>query len=241
VTSWLRLRPTATVRTRGRGDPMHAATAALGVRSCSRRWEVWRQWVVYTTTAYVLSGIVITVVSGSVPGGLAVGFMAVVVGLAIVGLLQWLVLRYWVHGLRWRSWVLATVLGHLAGTSVVTVAVLGSLATGTLGGLGGHVGEQTLQLGVKFIFGALSGGVEGFAQWLVLRRYLRTAGWWIVAMMAAEALAAAASLVASRGAAFDGLAALVITRLTSGFIVAATTGAVLAWLLRQRQAIPASG
>jgi hypothetical protein len=220
---------------------MHAATAELGVRSGSRRSGVWRQWVVYTTTAYVLSGIVITVVLGGVPGGFAVGFMAVVVGLAIMGLLQWLVLRHWAHRLRWWSWILATVLGQLAGTSLVTIAVLGSLATGAVGGLGAHVGAQTIQLGVKFLSGALLGGVEGFAQWLVLRRHLRAAGWWIVAMMAAEALAAVASLAVSGGAAFEGVAAQVLMSLTSGFIVAATTGAVLVWLLRPRQAMPTTG
>jgi hypothetical protein len=217
---------------------MHPATAELGVRSYTRRWDLWRQWVLYTTTGYVMSGIVITVVSPSVPGGFAVGFLAVAVGLAIVGLLQWLVLRHWAHGLRWWSWVLVTVLGQLAGTALVSIAVLGSLTTGALGGLGAHVGGQTLELGIKSISGALSGSVEGFAQWLVLRRHLRVAaGWWIVGMMAAEALAAAASLVVSQGAAFEGLAALLITSFTSGLIVAATTGAVLVWLLRQGQAI----
>jgi hypothetical protein len=217
------------------------AAAELGVRSASWRSDVWRQWVVYTTTAYVLSGIVITVGWTGVPGGLAFGFMVVVVGLGIGGLLQWLVLRQWAHRLRWWSWVLATILGQLAGTSLVTIAVLGSLATGVVGGLGGHVGVQTLQLGVKFISGALLGGVEGFAQWLVLRRSLRAAAWWIVGMVAAEAFAAAASLVVSGGAGLEGLAALVLTWLTSGFIVAATTGAVLVWLLQSRQATPISG
>jgi hypothetical protein len=216
---------------------MHAATAELGVGSPGRRSDVWRQWVVYTTTAYVLSGIAI-LVSGGVPGGVAFGVMVVVVGLGIGGLLQWLVLRHWAHRLRWWSWILATVLGQLAGTSLVTIAVLVSLATGAVGGLGAHVGAQTIQLGVKFLSGALLGGVEGFAQWLVLRRYFRAAGWWIVAMMAAEALAAAASLVMSGGAAFEGVAALVLMSLTSGFIVAATTGAVLVWLLRPRQVMP---
>lgn len=188
----------------------------------------------FTTIGHVVIGILIAVVPGGVGGGFAVALMGVVVGFTILGLLQWLILRNWAHGLRWWSWVLATVLGQLVGTSMVGIAVLGSLATGALGGLGAHVGGHVLQLVTKAMSGALTGGLEGFAQWVVLRRYLRTAGWWIVGMMLAEVLSAAASLVVGQGAASEQLDLLVIRGLSSGFIVGAITGAVLVWLPGER-------
>jgi hypothetical protein len=213
---------------------MNTTTPELSLRSDRWRWEVWHRWAVFTTIGHVVSGIAIAVVPGRFPGGFAVALMAVVAGLAIAGLLQWLILRYWAHGIRWWSWVLATVLGQLAGTAAVSIAVLGSLATGALGGLGAHIGGHALQLATKVMSGALLGGVEGFAQWVVLRRHVRAAGWWIAAMMSAEVLGAAASLVVGGGAASERLIALVISRLISGFIVGAITGAVLIRLLRER-------
>jgi hypothetical protein len=80
----------------------------------------------------------------------------------------------------------------------------------------------------------------GLAQWLVLHRYFRAAGWWIIAVMSAEALAAAASLLDGPGAAFEGLVALATARLTSGLIVGAITGAVLVWLLGKRPEVHTS-
>jgi hypothetical protein len=238
VTSMLRPGLSATVRMRGEDDPVQATTPELSLRSDGQPWRVWHRWVAYTMAGYLVSGVVITAVPRRIPGGFASAFIAGLVGLAIVGLLQWLILRHWAHGLRWWSWVLATVLGQLAGTSLVTIAVVGSLVTGALGGIGAQLGGHAIQLATKLMTGALLGGVEGFAQWLVLRRYLRAASWWIMAVMLAEAVAAASSLLIGRGAALGGLVALAITRLTSGLIVGAITGAVLVRLLRERREIP---
>jgi hypothetical protein len=220
---------------------MAATTEKLSVRSDGPHWEVWRLWVAYTTTGHVVSGILIAVVPGKVPGGFAVALIGVVIGLMILGLLQWLILRHLAYGLRWWSWMLATVVGQLGGTSVVSIAVLGSLATGAFGGLGAHIGGQALQLATKVMSGALLGGVEGFAHWMVLRRYFRAAGWWIVAMISAEVLGAAASLVIIQGAVSERRLIVMMTRLTSGFIVGALTGAVLVWLLRERPKVSSSG
>jgi hypothetical protein len=189
----------------------------------------------------VVSGVAIAVVPGKIPGGVAVTFTIVVVALAVVGFLQWLILRTCTFGLRWWGWVFASVVGQLAGTSVVSVAVVGSLRTGALGGVGAHLGGYVLQLATKVTSGALLGAVEGFAHWVVLRRHFRAAGWWILAMICAEALAAAAALIIGTGAALDRLVALIITRLTSGFLVGAITGAVLVWLVRERPRMLSDG
>jgi hypothetical protein len=241
VTSTPPLSRSAAAGTRGADAPTHSTTAELSLRPDTPVWKAWPAWVGYTTTGHVVSGLVIGVLPRSLPGGFAVAFTVVAAGLGIAALLQWLILRRWAQGLRWWSWVVATVVGQLAATTVVGMAVLGSLATSTLERVGAHAGGHVLQLAMKVTSGALSGGVEGFAQWLILRRHLPAAGWWILGVISAEVLAAAASLIVDQGTAFEGLGLLMMKRLTSGFIVGATTGAVLVWLLRERRELPTSG
>jgi hypothetical protein len=84
---------------------------------------------------------------------------------AAVGLAQWLVLRRFFEGSGW--WILATALGSAAGLSLtnmihrILLGVSGYLVAGSLGG-------------------AALGLVVGIAQWMVLRRHLRKASWWVI-------------------------------------------------------------
>ena len=70
----------------------------------------------------------------------------------------------------WEWWVLATVVGGLTGMGIagITSAIAGNLGT---------VSTVTLSHAV----GALEGMALGFSQWLVLRRYIKHFGWWILA------------------------------------------------------------
>ncbi|QZZ22868.1 hypothetical protein J5X98_11270 [Leptothermofonsia sichuanensis E412] len=70
----------------------------------------------------------------------------------------------------WEWWVLATVVGGLAGIGIAGVA---SLIAGYLGTI------STVTL--LHLVGALEGLALGFTQWLVLRRYVKHVGWWVVA------------------------------------------------------------
>lgn len=69
----------------------------------------------------------------------------------------------------WEWWVLATVVGGLAGMGVAGIAsaIAGSIGIGTVA--------------LLHLVGALEGMALGFSQWLVLRRYIKHVGWWIVA------------------------------------------------------------
>jgi hypothetical protein len=109
----------------------------------------------------------------------------------------------------WLRW-LPTFVGFIVG---------GALATAVVG--------RVDSLGAAAVGGALAGIVIGSGQWLVLRRRLPQAGWWIAATAAGQAigLAAGAALVgygtepgelavqgAVTGLAIGGLQALVLRR-----------------------------
>jgi len=80
----------------------------------------------------------------------------VTIGLAL-GVLQWFILQ---HRIRqpWR-WVLATTLGWSLGAMFLFIAIPNS---------------------IEFIAGLVVGLTTGSAQWLVLRREVYWAGWWII-------------------------------------------------------------
>ncbi len=76
---------------------------------------------------------------------------------ALTGILQWLVLRQQMRRAGW--WIAATIAGWLTGWALVAFAV---------------------PPGASFLAGATVGSVTGLAQWLVLRRHMYRAGWWIL-------------------------------------------------------------
>lgn len=100
----------------------------------------------------------------SIPTVILAGYLGVVVGGVLIGVLQWLVLRG--HVTRAGRWVLAS----LGAAAVVGVVVFG-------------VGVVNADLGW---FGGVSvfGTVVGVFQWAVLRRQVPRAGWWVLASTA---------------------------------------------------------
>lgn len=144
---------------------------------------------------------------GSTLGGM------IAVGLA-TGVVQWLLLRRRILGAGW--WIPLTVAGWLAGGGLVFL-----LFTTLVDGSASPPGP-----GLAFL--ALAGCV-GLAQWLLLRRVVRGAGWWL----AASLLAGGAVFLA--GETFESIAEMV------GFLILPylLTGAVL-WLLLQRGPTAAS-
>lgn len=198
--------------------------------------DVWAPWVACVMAGQVVSAFAITTLPMRVGGGVPVAFVSATLGLVLVGLLQWAVLRCCLRRLEAWTWVVATVVGQLAGTAVVTAAVMGSLLSGAAEGIAERMGGVALRYSTSFVTGALFGGSVGAAQWLVLRRHLLAAAWWIVANMLAHAAAGAVSVIVGRGPSSTGILALALARLVSGFVVGSITGAALVWLLRQRQA-----
>lgn len=80
----------------------------------------------------------------------------VTIGIAL-GILQWFLLQRRFRN-AWR-WILATALGWTLGASLILLAIPD---------------------GMDFLAGLVTGMTTGTAQWLVLRREVHWAGWWIV-------------------------------------------------------------
>jgi len=103
----------------------------------------------------------------------------------VVGLAQWWAMHPWIPAITRRAWWLATLAGALL------AYVLGYLPSTLM-----SLGEQTSQTPVseppQWIvlllaggIGVVAGAVLSCTQWLVLRKHLQRAGWWIPANMLA--------------------------------------------------------
>ena len=136
----------------------------------------------------------------SIPSVILAGYLGLAVGGFLIGVLQWLVLRR--HVAPAGRWVLAS-LGAGAVTAVVVFGVgLIDAAAGWLAGVS--------------MFGTVVGGL----QWLVLRRQVPRAGWWVLASTAGWVVGMPLGDVVGP----PGL----------GAAYGAITGIALVWLLRQR-------
>jgi hypothetical protein len=110
-------------------------------KQASFNWILWLKWILVSTLGWAL--------------GLALG-IEFVVG-AVVGLLQWVVLRPLIRGGGW--WVPASAAGWAGGAALVTLVLRPQSPV---------LGPVVIGLGM------------GVAQWLVLRWQVYRAWWWIV-------------------------------------------------------------
>ena len=117
----------------------------------------------------------------------------------------------------WLRWVLASTVGWVLGgvAAVVADAVVVGLMVG-------------------FAVGGVIGGGPGVLQWLVLRRQVARAGWWVVA----SAVGVGVGWIVEGGVVV--VVVLVVSEVLGGAVNGAITGAMLVWLLRQRAAAAAT-
>lgn len=136
-------------------------------------------------------------------GGVAEGISPVLFGLTLLrlvssalgGAVQWFVLRPWLSSLR--GWVLATSFG-----SAIALVLVNSLWSVTLmppsEGVIGMMMPLTSML-PKYVFSGITGIILGAAQWVILRRKISHAGWWVLlsglGLLAGEILVAEAQSV----------------------------------------------
>jgi hypothetical protein len=180
--------------------------------------------------AWLLVALVGTVLAGAFEG-------------AVVGYAQWRVLRVPLPELAARPWVVATVVGALVAWT------LGMLPT-TLMGMGGEAGAEpaisdAAQLLLAATLGLLAGPVLGVPQWLVLRRFVPRASWWIVANAVAWAagmplIFVAAGLLPAEPTTATIVAAVLAACAAAGAVVGAVHGVWLVTLLRFRRLETAS-
>jgi hypothetical protein len=139
----------------------------------------------------------------------------VIIGTA-VGLGQWLALRRSLPGSAW--WIVATLIGFGVGK------LLGDAIAEQISGTLGYV-----------LSGAAIGAVLGVAQWVVLRRHVGEAWWWVVASAVAWAVGWGLISAVGEGSGEQ----LAMTYLVGGVGAAAAgtiTGIALVWLLQDRSA-----
>lgn len=131
----------------------------------------WLAWVAAVTIGWAVGWVVGEVVSPA--SAVAVGAAILFQGAHVVGIgaaaLQALVLRRRLEQPAW--WILAT------GVAAVISRVVQSFVTGSVYDLSGEIDAAVITSIAASVFS--SGLLVGAAQWLILRRLVERAGWWI--------------------------------------------------------------
>jgi hypothetical protein len=155
---------------------------------------------------------------------------------AAIGFTQWLMLRQHVHKAGW--WVPASAVGWIIWCLGIVIATALTQSNGT-------ASEVRLANDIIVIAAGAIGLTVGVSQWIVLRRRVRSSGWWILASIVGWAIIG--YLLATQGVTIvsgdhldpgevnitTGLLVLVSGIAGANAMSSTITGAVLVWLLRQ--------
>jgi hypothetical protein len=212
-------------------------------------WRAWGEWVAANAageaiglgaTALIWLGLAGWLeTTRGIAGSLAVAAGVVLGGMALeggaVGTAQWLVLRRLIPGVSWRAWALATAAG--AGVAWSLGMIPSTLAALGGDGAGAPMGElgDLATYGLAAALGFGLGPILGLPQWVVLRRVVRRAGWWIPANAVAWAAGMPIVFIGAGAMTTDwpmvGLAAVgLLTLAATGAVVGAIHGLALLWL-----------
>ncbi len=184
-----------------------------------RRLTTFVAWVLATIAGFgsgvVLAGSIGARVASAAgePSLMFVPWGFIITGLGVgtmLGAMQWLVLRRWVSRSGW--WVLTTILGW-----TVSAFVVNSLS------------ESLIICGTPVLAGAV---LCGTMQWLVLRRQVSRAGWWVLANLVSWPMGWLVLVSVSELMGY-GIAAQALGLVMAAVSPAVITGLVLVWLLRQ--------
>ena len=197
-------------------------------------WGFWLQWAVASTLAFSLNASAIGVMAMVLgdTASVSIGFALYGATMAVVaflpGFLQWVILRQWVPRAGW--WVLVSGVGSFLGFLATALGM--SLAIGVAGGEAGSAYVMFPGFGVAF---AYAGALVGTIQWIVLRKWVPRAGWWVLISSVSWAVAGLAYLL---------LTSLLLTRCSypaipfggavSGALSGGINGLGIVWLLRAR-------
>jgi hypothetical protein len=205
--------------------------------------NVWLAWVLSGTVAG-LFGLAIAAetpafLAGAVPSGDEANTSGWMVGWAILlggalagitfGATQRLVLRRVLP--RLDGWVWVSTAGFAAAFTVVW-----ALGGASYGDLAHHALPHGIDLAGP-LGGAIIGAAFGASQWLILRRHVRGAGWWVPANVGGFA----AGWILAAATPVDGVPAHFVGGSVVGLVLAAITGAALVWSLQSRTTAPVQG
>ena len=144
------------------------------------RWQLWLQWMLATSMTGTVAGVVPTLLVSRLSDSAFVGdnllypvliwgpAVTILAGLGL-GLSQALIMRSYLLHEKWLAWLGVSMLGVVLGL-VALICANFAVSPGPP---------------VGFV---LPGAFLGFSQWLVLRRYIPDAGWWILGSAVAWSL-----------------------------------------------------
>ena len=181
-------------------------------------WGFWLAWFLASIIGYTVGMLLgASLAYGLFDRDAFDAIMGVTLGIvmgAIGGFAQWVVLRERITGSGW--WVLASALGFAAfGLSGAIPSNVNPAVTGTL---------TSVTIGL----------VSGILQWLILRRKVARAGWWvwanILGLLVGEIGFPVAIAISSTT---NSDVSVLVVGLVYGAGYGASTGAALVWLLNQ--------
>jgi hypothetical protein len=186
-------------------------------------------WIIACTVALLFGGEMMILWLRIREGGFwgLLGLLSLGIGLVLGGL-QWLVLRQLIRKAGW--WVLST-----TGSVIVSLllAVLFAMAV-ALAGSYSNIGTLYQFHTMLFVLPWPALGItNGITQWLVLRKQVRRAGWWVLASIGSWIGGGVGSFLLAR---ISRLLPLALT--IGGAVVGVITGLVLFRLLRDVPARP---
>ncbi len=217
-------------------------------------WRIWRSWTFANAWSELVglagsAGLAILVFGTAAPSDTAailfvaciMIIMATLLEGGVVGFAQWRVLSGTLSQLTARQWIGATVLGAFVawGLGMLPSTIMSLQETTTEADLP-ELGIG-LMMGLAAVMGLVLGPVLALFQWLVLRRHLRGAAWWIPAHAVAWAFGmmiifAGAGSLSTEASLWATGGVLAGTCLLAGTVVGALHGLVLIWLLRENRA-----
>jgi hypothetical protein len=186
---------------------------ALGESLTRAEWSLSLRWVLATTVGWVVGfAICETVVKPFVYTLTHFPSDGAVIGISI-GIGQWLVLNRRINRTRW--WIVTSIIGFGIGKDV------------------GDIVAQVVPGAIGSAFAGLAIGASlGVAQWLVLRRHVPEASWWILA--SAIGWAVGSTIIASvDGESDDGMALAYVIGAIGAAVTGLITATALVWLLRR--------
>jgi len=215
---------------------MNAIRSIVQTDNTTTGWNIWLQWVLASCFGYGAGAAIGNAIATTIPPmtctqgfsntlverltnlpcilpGLDLALLVIILGL-VGGFMQWLVLRHYIARAGW--WV---------SVSALSLPIALAIADG--------VGRR-LDIATPLLMGVLFGILSGILPWIVLRRQVPRAGWWVPAHLLGSLLGGAMSIAAFHIVGLIGFYPLDWTAAGAMFGAGfgSITGIALVWLLR---------
>jgi hypothetical protein len=220
---------TTTVATKlGDVKDFNAQTPVAGVTK-QPGWTLWFLWVAASIVGFALSASAVrgggAMISENTPPVIAgtVLILGLLLLPALPAFLHWLILRRLFACTGW--WIPASVVGWLLAYIPLNMGIAGA-----------DTGQGFLFISERYVFGvacAVAGALAGTLQWLVLRRCVSYAGWWVLASSVSwlgAALVFGYLMKVAKG--IEDAHLFLLGAAASGTVSGVITGLALVWLLQ---------